>query len=103
MQDWYRDGIPVWWDESDRVTFDAEPRTSKSRAAVDRAQEKASKGKSNPHGRYYVAKPTTIDGGPMPTREEWLEEQSRKAKTNKPVTTKFGTGNDRNRVQQGRK
>jgi hypothetical protein len=80
LQDWYRDGIPVWWDESDRVTFDAVPRISKSRAAIDRAQDAASSGnKKAVPGRYYIAEPKTMDGGPLPTREEWLEEQQRKA------------------------
>lgn len=80
LQDWYRDGIPVWWDESDRVTFDAVARVSKSRAAIDRAQNSASKSKAKPvHGRYYVAQPRVMDGGEFPTREEWLKEQADKA------------------------
>lgn len=78
LQDWYRDGIPVWWDESDRVTFDAKPRVSKSRAAVERAQEKDSKKKSKSHGVYYVTEPRLMEGEEMPTREEWLEEQEKK-------------------------
>jgi hypothetical protein len=79
LQDWYRDGIPIWWDESDRVTFDAVPRISKSRAAIDKAQEAASSGNKKPvHGRYYIAEPRVMDGGSLPTREEWAEEQQRK-------------------------
>jgi hypothetical protein len=46
LQDWYRDGVPLWWDESDRVTFDAKARFSKSRASIERAQEADSKKKS---------------------------------------------------------
>ena len=79
MQDWYRDGIPIWWDESERVFFDAEARVSKSRAAIERAQEKAGKSKTTVHGRYFIAKPVVQGGGDFPTREEWLEEQSRKS------------------------
>jgi hypothetical protein len=43
LQDWYRDGIPIWWDESERVAFNAKARISKSRAAIERAQEAANK------------------------------------------------------------
>ena len=102
MQDWYRDGVPVWWDESDRVTFDAVARVSKSRAAIERAQEKASKGKSQVHGRYFVAEPKVLDGGAFPTRDEWLEEQAKK-KSDRPAMTKFGSTGDRERIQTGRK
>jgi len=78
VQDWYRDGIPVWWDESDRVAFDAKARFSKSRAAIERAQEADSKKKSKHFGKYYITEPRVIDGGDMPTRDEWLEEQAAK-------------------------
>lgn len=78
LQDWYRDGVPLWWDESDRVTFDAKPRVSKSRAAIERAQEKQSKKKSKTHGLYFVAEPRVMDGGEFPSREEWLDEQEHK-------------------------
>jgi len=74
LQDWYRDGIPIWWDESERVAFETKARVSKSRAAIERAQEKAGKNKTTTHGRYFVAEPKVIDGGDMPTRDEWLEE-----------------------------
>ena len=89
LEEWYRDGIPIWWDESDRVTFDAVARVSKSRAAVERAQESAGgKGKKPVPGRYFVAEPRLIDGEDMPTRSEWLEEQERKA-GNKSVQSKW--------------
>jgi hypothetical protein len=103
IQDWYRDGIPVWWDESERVAFDAKPRISKSRAAVERAQEAATKGnKKAVHGRYFITEPKVIDGGEFPTRDEWLEEQSRKTSESKPVT-KFSSGIDREKYSKGRK
>lgn len=103
MQDWYRDGIPVWWDESERVTFNAKPRISKSRAAIERAQESASKNSKKPvPGRYFIAEPVVTDGGDFPTRDEWLEEQARKSSAQAPVT-KFGSNVDRRKVQQGRK
>lgn len=78
LEDWYRDGIPIWVDESDRVTFDAKARISKSRAAIERAQEADSKKKSKSYGRYFIAEPRVMDGGEMPTRDEWIEEQERK-------------------------
>lgn len=103
MQDWYRDGIPIWWDESERVAFNAKARISKSRAAVERAQESSTKNnKKNVPGRYFIAEPVVIDGGEMPTREEWMEEQAKKNGT-QPVISKFGTNVDGQKVVQGRK
>jgi hypothetical protein len=61
------------------MTFDAKARTSKSRAAIERAQEAESKKKSKSHGKYYIAEPRVMDGGEMPTREEWLKEQEVKS------------------------
>ncbi len=87
LEDWYRDGIPVWWDESDRVTFDAKARTSKSKAAIERAQEAESKKKNKSHGRYFIVEPRVMDGGEMPTRDEWLKEEEVRrgaAKTRQP-------------------
>lgn len=79
LQDWYRDGVPIWVDESDRVSFDAKARVSKARAAIERAQDNASKGNKKPvYGRYFIAEPRVMDGGELPTREEWLEEQQAK-------------------------
>lgn len=78
LDEWYRDGVPLWWDESERVTFDVKARVSKSRAAVERAQEKDSKKKKSSPGKYFVAEPRTMDGGPMPTRSEWVEEENKK-------------------------
>jgi hypothetical protein len=97
LQDWYRDGIPLWWDESDRVTFDAKARYSKSRAAIERAQESDGKKKSKQYGKYYVAEPRVVDGGEMPTRDEWIEEQERKQ-----GMTKVQHRNDGPHILQGR-
>jgi len=60
------------------VTFDAKARISRSRAAIERAQEADSKKKSKSHGRYFVAELRLMEGDEMPTRDEWLEEQERK-------------------------
>lgn len=81
LQDWYRDGLPIWWDESERVTFDAKARTSKSRAAIERAQEADGKKKKKSYGKYFIAEPRVMDGGDLPTREEWLNEQESKNST----------------------
>lgn len=102
LDDWYRDGIPIWWDESDRVAFEAEARISKSRAAIERAQEKASKAKTTVHGRYFIAKPVVVGGGDFPNRAEWLEEQSRKSGNSRQVS-KFGGSDDNKSIFQGRK
>jgi hypothetical protein len=101
-EDWYRDGIPIWWDESDRVAFDAKPRVSKSRAAIEKAQDKASKAKTQVHGRYYIAEPRVIGGGELPTREEWMQEQETKAGKNTP-SSHFGSKNEKHSIIQGRK
>ena len=100
LQDWYRDGIPIWWDESDRVTFDAKARVSKSRAAIERAQESGSKNKKSTPGRYFIAEPRVMDGGELPTRDEWIEEQKVKSGV-KPVNI-FSDDNN-TQIVQGRK
>jgi hypothetical protein len=99
LQDWYRDGIPIWWDESDRVGFEAQARISKSRAAIERAQESASKNKKSVPGKYFVANPILIEGDEMPTREEWLLEQEEKRGHN--VYNKFSSGNENVNIIQG--
>ncbi len=102
-EDWYRDGIPIWWDESERVAFTAKPRVSKSRAAIERAQESSTKNNKKPvPGRYFIAEPAVVDGGDFPTRDEWLEEQAAKTKSSAPVT-KFGSVVDKTKITQGRK
>lgn len=100
LNDWYRDGIPLWWDESENVAFEAEARISRSRAAIERAQEKANKSKSTVHGRYFVAKPRAIGGTELPTRDQWIEEQERKKGIKK---TSSGFSGDTPNIVQGRK
>lgn len=104
LEDWYRDGIPLWWDESDRVTFDAVARVSKSRAAIERAQDAANgKGKKPVPGRYFIAEPRVIDGGELPTRDEWIQEQMAK-RGERGVSTKWGSTSERgNNIVQGKK
>lgn len=68
-------GVPIYWDRSDRVVFTAESYVSKSKAALDRAEEKAQKGKSKNYGKVFYPLPRTVDDGPLPTLEEYLEEQ----------------------------
>jgi hypothetical protein len=74
-----REGVPMWWDESDDVAFDVERRISRSRAASDRAEKAESgKDKTPPPGRYYVPVPRSVGGKPMPTFADWIEQQERK-------------------------
>lgn len=77
-EDFSRNGVPVWWDESDRVSFEVKRKTSRSKAALDRAEQQDSKGDKKPvPGRYYVPVPKSNDGGPLPTFEEWAKAQAR--------------------------
>jgi hypothetical protein len=81
LQDYTSGSFPIWWDESDRVTFDVKSKVSKSRAAIARAEQKqnnAPNSKPTP-GKYFYAIPRPIDGGPMPTFDEWVKEQEEKA------------------------
>lgn len=80
MQDSSNGNFPIWWDESDRVTFDVKKKTSRSRAALDRVDRANSKRKDYvaPPGQYMYAVPRTIDGGAMPTFEEWVKQESEK-------------------------
>lgn len=97
LQDWYRDGVPLWLDESDRVTFDAKARFSKSRAAIERAQEADGKKKAKSYGKYYIVEPRVIDGGEIPSRDEWIEEQR-----NKAGMSKVQRRNDGPQILQGK-
>lgn len=74
-----RDGIPIWWDESDDVRFEAEGRISRARAAVERAQKRESdKNKEPVPGRYFIPVPKPLGGGGFPSFADWIEEQERK-------------------------
>ncbi len=76
--DMMRGSIPVYIDESDRVRFEVMKGVSKSRAAIDRREAQDGKSKEPNYGVYYYAVPKTIDGKPLPTMEEWLEEKAAK-------------------------
>jgi len=76
-EDFTREGIPIWWDESDRVNFEVKAKVSRSRRALDAKQEQDSKKNVKAHGRYYVPVPKSNDGRPLPTFQEWLEDQRR--------------------------
>lgn len=78
-QDFIREGIPVWWDESDDVNFEVEKRISRSRAATQRAEESENgKDKKSPPGRYYIPIPKARGGQSLPTFADWVEETARK-------------------------
>jgi hypothetical protein len=80
-EDLMRGSVPIYWDESDRVAFDVKTGVSKSRAAIDR-REDADRAKNKDgkglEGRYYYAVPRVIDGGALPTLEEWIAEKEAK-------------------------
>lgn len=71
-------GIPVYWDRSERVRFELGHYVSKSKAILDRAEDKAREGTAKNYGKVFYAIPQTVDDGPLPTLEEYLEEQARK-------------------------
>jgi hypothetical protein len=77
-EDMLQGGVPIYWDRSERMTFDVGSYVSKSKAALDRAEEKASKGKAKNYGKVFYPIPIVTDGGALPTLEEWLEEQRAK-------------------------
>lgn len=78
-EDFIREGVPIWWDESDEVSFEVEKRISRSRAAVQRAEKSENgKDKSAPDGRYYIPVPKTRGGASFPTFQDWVAEQERK-------------------------
>jgi hypothetical protein len=72
--------FPVWIDQSDRVEFDVKEYTSKSEAALDKKKELATQGGNPNYGVAYYAVPRVIDGGPMPTMKDYIEEQKNKTR-----------------------
>jgi hypothetical protein len=74
-----RGSVPIYWDESDRVAFDVGTGKSKSRAALDRKERSWEKKKpAEKDGVYFYPIPRAIDGGMLPTREEWIAEKQAK-------------------------
>lgn len=68
-------GVPLYIDRSDRVRFEVGSYTSRSQAALDKAEEKAKKKKDKAYGKVFYPIPITVDGGPLPTLEDFLDEQ----------------------------
>lgn len=86
-------GVPIYWDRSSRVRFDVKSYISKSKAAVDRAEEAESKKKTKVHGKVFYPVPVVIDGGALPTLEEFQEEQRQlRMRERGPVWAQMGTG-----------
>lgn len=71
-------GVPLYIDRSDRVRFEVGSYVSRSKAALDRAEDKAREGKTKNYGKVFYPIPITLDGGPLPTMEEFLQEQEAK-------------------------
>lgn len=96
LLDFEVDGQPIWIDQSPRVNFVLGTRKSKSAAALERAQYNEQK-RADKMGNNYTPKfgeklyvtPVTIDGGPMPSKREWVKAQQDKSKpspsTSEPV------------------
>jgi hypothetical protein len=73
-------GYPVWIDQSPRVVFERKERKSRSQEQLDRYQHDErkrmeKKGAKPKFGISPYVVPRTVDGGPLPTKEEWLEAQ----------------------------
>lgn len=77
--------FPVWIDRSDRISFEVKSFISKSEAALERRQEQDNKNNAvSSHGKRYYAVPQTMDGGPMPTMQEYLEAEAEKKGDRRP-------------------
>lgn len=68
-------GVPLYIDRSDRVRFEVGSYTSRSKAALDREEERQAASKSKNYGKVLYPIPVTLDGGPLPTLDDFLEEQ----------------------------
>lgn len=71
-------GVPMYWDRSDRVRFEVGSYVSRSKAALDRAEEKARKAKATSYGKIFYPIPVAVDGGTLPTLQDFLDEQELK-------------------------
>lgn len=94
-EDMLQGNVPMYIDRSSRVSFITKSFVSKSKAALDRAEERASKATAKQYGRVFYAVPVTNDGGPLPTLQEYLKEQAEmEAGDNVPqgYRSKFATG-----------
>lgn len=60
------------------MSFDVKTVVSKSKAAMGRWEKKMEKSTNKNPGLMGYPVPRTIDGGPLPTLEEWLEEEAAK-------------------------
>lgn len=78
-------GIPIWWDQNDDVRFEVDRVVSRSRAAIDRAQELDAKAKKDVKGVMYIPRPRKIGGGELPSVKEWQEQKARNERLSKNV------------------
>jgi len=71
------EGHMFWEAESQRVTFDAQRKINKARAAIER-KTKGSKNKpyKPADGEYWVTEPVLMSGDDWPTIAEWMEEKN---------------------------
>lgn len=84
-QEFMSGNFPVWIDRSPRVEFEVKSFKSKSAAALERKQAAEAKKEGNTdYGRQFYAVPITIDGGPMPTLRDYLEEEAKNKGNKQP-------------------
>lgn len=89
-------GVPIYWDRSDRVDFTHGVVFSKSRAALDRAEEKEAASKTKSYGKSFYPIPIVKDGGALPTLAEWLAEEALKKEAAKRVKRPTGAFDNSN-------
>lgn len=70
------EGHMFWEAESERVTFDAQRKINRARAAIER-KTKGSKNKpyKAQDGEYWITEPVLMYGDDWPTIEEWMAEK----------------------------
>lgn len=93
QKDLLQGGIPIYWDRSERVRFNVKSYISKSKAAIDRAEEAEGKKRTKVFGKVFYAEPVVTDGGLLPTLHEFQEEQRQKRERERgPNWNQMGTG-----------
>lgn len=78
---------PVWISESDRLAWDVTRKINRPQAALDRARQAEenrlsnTKGAKPTPGLTFLVEPRVMDGGALPTFEEWLVDRADKNKS----------------------
>lgn len=89
-QSYMSGNFPVWIDRHPRVKFEVKSFVSNSARALEAKQaQEANKTGTPSYGKQFYAIPKTLDGGPLPTMRDYLEEEAKKRgekPANKPPT-----------------